>query len=100
MPVVLNSGNFLPTVAWGTSQNVSVSGSSTQSSAVGAGTRLVRLASTTACHIAIGSNPTATSTSALVFANVPEYVQCSPGDKIAVIQDSASGTLNIVEAIL
>jgi hypothetical protein len=59
----------------------------------------VRLASTTAAYVTFkaGSAPTALAdgTNMLVPANWPEYFTVSPGDYIAVIQQSAGGTLNV-----
>jgi hypothetical protein len=83
----------------GTGKNVAIGAASVQSAVVGTQTFAVRVASTGACHIEIGPNPTATATSALIPANVAgEYFKVSPGDKVAVIQDGAStGNLNIVE---
>ena len=84
---------FLPTA----SQNVSVGASSTQSTAVAMTTWQVRLISDTDCYIAIGASPTATTSGTWLPATSPEYFSCHPGDKIAVIQKSASGTLNLAE---
>jgi hypothetical protein len=78
-------------------QNVAVGSSSTQSTALGAQTRCVRLVSNTDCYIAIGSNPTATTSGLLLLASQPEYFTVRPGELIAVIQSSASGTLNVAE---
>ena len=94
----------LPTVYLGTSQNVTVSGSSAQSTAFGtAGIRynvLVRLVSTTNCRFVTGANPTATSTSTYLPAGLVEFTEIKQGDKLAVIQDSAGGTLNITACVI
>lgn len=104
MALILNSGNFLPTIKLGSSQDVTVSGTSAQSTAIGVSgqtpNRLVRLVSTTACRIITGANPTALSNSTFLPANVVEFSEISPGDKIAVIQESVGGKLNITECIL
>ena len=62
-------------------------------------TQHVRLVSTTDCHIAFGpaASTTATATSCLLPAMSPEYFWVNPGDVVAVIQDAASGTLNVSE---
>ena len=104
MTIVLNSGLYSPTVKYGAAQNVSVGASSVQSTVIGTAgqtpNRLIRLCATTNCRIAIGTNPTATATSTLLPANVVEYAELSPGERFAVIQDSAAGTLSITECVL
>ena len=90
-------GSAFPAVKPGASQVVAYVGSSVQSAAIG-GT-VVRVVSTTDCHIAFGANPTATATSMLLPARVPEYFICNPTDKVAVIQDAAGGNLSVTPAI-
>ena len=84
---------FYPTA----SQNVSFTGSSAQSSAVAMTTWQVRLIADNDCYVAFGSNPTATTSGTWLPATSPEFFAVRPGDKIAVIQKSASGTLNVSE---
>jgi hypothetical protein len=84
---------FLPTA----SQNVSFTGTSAQSTAVAMTTWQIRLVCDSDCYIAIGSNPTATTSSTWLPATSPEYFACHPGDKVAAIQKTASGTLNLSE---
>ncbi|MGE0252001.1 MAG: hypothetical protein AB7G80_05005 [Dongiaceae bacterium] len=100
MAIFLNGGNFLPTIQYGAAQNVTVGASSVQSSAVAAGTRLIRLCANVPCRVAIGSNPTASATSTLIPANSVEVVEIAGGHKVAVIQDSAGGTLSVTEAVV
>ena len=60
----------------------------------------IRVVSTSACWIAFGAAPVAVSSGAAsIFlpAGLPEYFWVLPGEKIAVIQDSAAGVLNIAE---
>ena len=90
-------GSAFPAVKPGAPQVVAYVGSSVQSAAIG-GT-VVRVVSTTDCHIAFGANPTATATSMLLPARVPEYFICNPTDKVAVIQDAAGGNLSVTPAI-
>lgn len=73
-----------------------ISNSSAQSSAVAATTEEVRLCSDTDCFIAIGSNPTATTSSVYLPAKFPQVFGCKPADKVAVI--GTSGNLYISEA--
>ena len=66
-------------------QVVSFTGASTQSLALGASTRLVRLNTDAPCHILVGEAPTASLTSLRLSAEATEYFGVRPGDKIAVI---------------
>ena len=83
----------------GASQDVVVGAGSLQSTAFGADTKVIRINSTTACRILIGSNPTALATSALLPPNWIECLVVKGGDKIAVIQEAAAGKLNITELV-
>lgn len=70
-------------------QIVAIGGSSTQSSAFGSTTRLIRVHADSVCSIEIGgTNPTATVTSARFIAGQTEYFLVSPGDKLAVITNT------------
>lgn len=102
MPKRLNNGEHLPTVQLGASQDVTISGTSAQSAAIGTAggsNVLVRVVATTACRILEGSNPTAVATSTLLPAGVVEYLEVTAGNKIAGIQESAGGKLNITVCI-
>lgn len=60
----------------------------------------VRVVSNTNCWIAFGAAPVAvaqTTPSIYLPAATPEYFWVSPGEKIAVIWDTAAGFLNIAE---
>jgi len=104
------------------SQNITTSGSSQQSNAFQAGdpgftynadgtvntnvqsfTQHIRVVATTNCWISFGTNPTAATSGAggsiLIPAYTPEYFFVNKGEKLAVIQDAASGTLNIAECV-
>jgi hypothetical protein len=78
----------------GATQCFTVTNSSVQSTAFGASTTMIRIACGQGhCHFAIGTNPTAsTTTSPIIPLNGVEYVKVLPGDKIAVIK--ASGITN------
>jgi hypothetical protein len=63
-------------------------------------TTYVRVVATGGCWLAFGTNPTAAAsgaTSIYLPAGVPEYFWVSYGEKIAVIQDTGAGLLNIGE---
>jgi hypothetical protein len=81
----------------GTAQTVAISGSSTQSAAMGQYTSAVRLCATVDCYVAFGTNPTATSSSLYLPANVPEYFAVRESCEVAVLQVSTGGTLSVVE---
>jgi hypothetical protein len=82
----------------GKGQNITL-GSSTQSTAFADNVQAVQISATGNCHIAVGSNPTATQTDMLVKATDPPIVvRIYPGEIIAVVQDgSSTGTCNLVE---
>lgn len=83
----------------GAAQIVALGAASVASTAVGLQTYAVRIASTGACHIAIGMAPTATASSTLIAAGlVGEIFRIAPGEKVAVIQDgAATGNCSITE---
>lgn len=71
-------------------QKVAIGGTSVQSSAFQPTTKLIMVHADVACHVAIGSNPTATDSMLRIPANGTLFfgVQAHPrtGDKIAVIE--------------
>jgi hypothetical protein len=78
------------------SANLAFTGSSAQSSVLNQ--PVVRLFATQDCRIAVGADPTATSTSMYLPAGQIEYIAVRSGvDKIAAIQVSTGGSLNITE---
>jgi hypothetical protein len=92
----------------GAKQNLAFNGSagaSVQSSAFGSQTFFIRVcavgitgATADGVRIAVGDNPTATSTSALIPLNWFEYVKVTPGQKVAALaNNTASGTLSVTE---
>lgn len=83
----------------GTIHTFTMSGSSQQTAAFAAQTYRVRIA--TGAQPAYFSNPaadpTATSSSNLLGTNVVDYVDVTPGQKIAVLQAGTAGTITITE---
>jgi hypothetical protein len=79
----------------GTTTTQAFTGTSAQTSGTfGRGT--YRLWADQDCYVAFGPNPTAAAASSMpLTAKTPEYVDLQAGDKIAVIQLSAGGTLSI-----
>jgi len=76
---------------------IATGAASVQSTALTAGASAIRLACTSACRIAIGTNPTATATSMLLMPGEGEYFLVNGGEKVAAIQETAVGKLSIVE---
>jgi len=54
---------------------------------------------TTSCHVSVGSSPTATTCDAKLAAHAPEYFVVTPGQKVAAIRTTTSGTLYVSEVI-
>lgn len=80
---------------------VAFTATSAASAAFGANTHDIRVVATQNCHINIGDGtPTAAATDnngMYLPAGVVEYFHVSPGQKIAVVRDSADGTLCVSE---
>jgi hypothetical protein len=72
---------------------VTMSGSSVQSSAIGANIQYVRLVADANCHFEIGVNPTATISTVYLPANEIDIIKISEGEKVAAI--CASGNLYV-----
>jgi len=95
-----DNGQLTTFGALGTTQVMTVSGSSVQSTAVGAGVTMLRLANSSAahCHFSIGASPTASlTTSPMLPANAVEYVACAGGDKVAVIRGATATDVSITQ---
>lgn len=96
-----DKGNIIQAVKLGAAQTVNVTATSAQSTTFADTTTLVRVVSTTDCQLVFGSNPTATSASALLPAGVVEYFSVQPSSKIAVIKRSgaADGVASVAEVV-
>ncbi len=95
-----DNGQLTTFGALGTTQVMTVTGTSVQSTAVGAGVTMLRLANGGGahCHFAIGASPTASlTTSPMLPASSIEYVACSPGDKVAVIRGATATDVSITQ---
>lgn len=66
------------------SDKVAIAASSAQSQVVPDNARFAKLSTDTACQWEEGSNPTADGDSNFLAANDSEFVQVTPGNKIAV----------------
>lgn len=71
-----------------TTQTIAIGGTSTQSSAFNAATKVIRVHTDVICSVAIATNPTAAATSPRMAAGQTEYMSVVPGDKIAVISNT------------
>jgi hypothetical protein len=87
----------LPVIRTGTTQKLDFGPASVAGAAVGSG--VVRLVATADCHIAFGSGPAADATCLFLPGNMPEYFACASTDHVAVIQDSAPGSLYVTPAV-
>lgn len=81
----------------GTSQKVTTS-SSSQQLTLSAATTIVRMTAAQDTYVLVGSNPTVTASNGMwLKAGFVEYINISPGQKVAVIQDTASGVFYLTE---
>jgi hypothetical protein len=73
-----------------------VGSSSVQSGIITTGSGLIRISTTTHCHIAFGANPTATEESLLVPPDHVEFFTFVSGQKVAFIaHGGGTGEINI-----
>lgn len=79
---------IVPGVASVEQTPVTITGTSAQSAAFGAESRIVRLHTDVVCSVLFGSSPTATANSRRLAANQTEYFRVNPGDKVAVISNT------------
>ena len=77
-----------------TTQKVTSSGSSAQSSAFGSNVEYVRVIGDADCHIEFGVAPTATNAKIFLASKSEEFFKVSEGEKVAVI---GSANLYITE---
>jgi len=83
-----------------TTQNLAIGAASVQGTAFAATTTHIRIVATSACWVAFGANPTAAASGAgciYVPALTPEYFFVDVSERVAVIQATAAGSLNVAE---
>lgn len=68
--------------------------------AVGSQTYMVRLVANSACHIAIGTSPTATTSDPFLPANWVEHVTVTPGQKVSAVQAATNGLVTATSGTL
>lgn len=83
-------GGLLPVVHMPplTTQVVAIGGSSVNSAAFNANTRIVAVHTDAICSVEFGAAPTATANSRRMAANTTEYFQVEPTNVVAVITNS------------
>lgn len=62
-------------------------------------TQHIRVVATVDCFIALGASPIATVNSPFLPASSVEYFWVMPGEQIAVLQSTSTGTLNVSECV-
>lgn len=67
----------------------------TAQSAVFTEDTIVRLVAVNGLHLAVGTNPTATSSNMFIPPNTPMIVEIKSGDRFAAIRDASDSTLFI-----
>jgi len=79
-----------------TPESHTVGSESTQTSAITTGSGLIRIATTTHCHIKFGENPTATEEDLLLPSDHVEIFSFKSGEKVAFIaHGGGTGEINI-----
>ena len=78
------------------SETHDIGASSAQSSAITTGSGLIRISTTSHCHIKFGANPTATEEDLMLPPNHVEIFAFKSGEKVAFIHHGGgSGEINI-----
>jgi hypothetical protein len=97
-----DNGQLTQIYQLGTTQVMTVTGSSVQSSAIAADCTIIRLATSSGahCHFQIGSNPTASlTTSPMLPPNSVGYFKVTGGDKVAVIRGGTAVDISITQIV-
>lgn len=96
-----DNGNLVEAYTPAVSQVFAAGNTSAQSAAFATGTTLVRVAASLGhCHVAFGSNPTASiTTSVMIPNNSVEFFKVTAGNKMAYIKDAGvtSSTVCVTE---
>ena len=95
---------WMPISPWrplaGKGQNLTFGAAAVNSTAFGDSVQAVQISAITSnCHVAVGpAGTSAVNTDMLVKASDPPLIiRIAPGEEVSVIQDTATGTLNVVE---
>lgn len=89
-PYHFQANTLLAGMEPGSDQTVAIGGSSAQSTALKNNTQLVRLRTDAICSVAVGTNPTATTSNARMAAGQESWFAVGPnsGFKVAVISNT------------
>lgn len=85
------NGKSVPCLKIGTTEIIDGTSASAQSTTTFTANTVIRVVSDSAVNLAVGANPTATSSTLLLPANTVEYFRISAGQEIAVL----GGSLNL-----
>ena len=89
-------GGYPTSYILGTTQTVAVGSSSAQSTAVSGKLNVYRVIASCDTHIEFGTNPTATTSSAMLPAYTIEYIVIPEGEKMAVLKFATqTGTMSV-----
>jgi len=97
-----DNGQITQIYQLGTTQVMTVTGSSVQSNAIASDCTIIRLATSSGahCHFEIGSNPTASlTTSPMMPPNSVGYFKVNGGDKVAVIRGGTAVDISISQVV-
>jgi hypothetical protein len=97
-----DNGQLTQIYQLGTTQVMTVTGSSVQSNAIASDCTIIRLATSSGahCHFQIGSNPTASlTTSPMLPPNSVGYFKVTGGDKVAVIRGATAVDISISQVL-
>lgn len=92
-----DNGNLVEAYTPAVSQVFAAGNTSAQSAAFATGTTLVRVAASLGhCHVAFGSNPTASiTTSVMIPNNSVEFFKVTAGNKMAYIKDATTAAATV-----
>ena len=79
------------------SEVVGATSSAGSSAVMATGVRVVRVAPIVACHIAIGTDAEATTSSLYMPAGTVEYFSTTPGELVSAIASSEDGDVSITQ---
>lgn len=97
-PKGTNTKNSFESIYIGTTQKIAFTNSSLQSTnSISNNVTIVRLYADQDCYIAMGANPTATTSGLYLPGGIIEYFSVNAGDKVAALRSTLDGTLYITE---
>lgn len=98
-PLGVRGVSYLPVFGYDSTSSVAYTATQGSTAAIGANdgaaTVLVRIYTTTAAFVDIGTNPNPTTTSIPLAANTETVLEIVAGHKVGAIQQSSGGTLYV-----